>query len=109
VGGPLSGVGRRRRVQNQLPRSSLCSSIVNTPASPRLTGATLLVMAAEQFLDVRLSSLRADVRHCLRKPPAVFPTLLYCFATIDLLVQDQAALSAMASASATARVVATAR
>jgi hypothetical protein len=44
-----------------------------------------LVAFAEQFLRERIRSLEKDVRHCLRKPYAPFPAILYCFSTIDLL------------------------
>src|SRR5690242_3148987 len=40
---------------------------------------------AANFLADRLDSLERDARHCLAPPPAPFPVLLYCLATVDLL------------------------
>lgn len=37
------------------------------------------------MLQSRCDSLNKDVAHCLSKPYAPFPAILYCFSTIDLL------------------------
>lgn len=44
-----------------------------------------LVKHAEYMLQARCDSLSKDVAHCLSKPYAPFPAILYCFSTIDLL------------------------
>lgn len=43
-----------------------------------------LVTEARKLLKIRIESLKKDVNVCLNGA-AVFPALLYCFATIDLL------------------------
>jgi hypothetical protein len=40
---------------------------------------------ARAILNARLSALQKDVDHCLVRPYAPLPALLYCFSTIDLL------------------------
>ena len=40
---------------------------------------------AIDFLKERIESLEKDVTHCLNKPYAPFPAILYCFSTLDLL------------------------
>lgn len=37
------------------------------------------------MIGERMNSLYKDVTHCLRKPYAPFPALLYCFSSVDLL------------------------
>jgi hypothetical protein len=44
-----------------------------------------LIQFATRFLRTRIDSLQKDVAHCLKKPYAPFPAILYCFSTIDLL------------------------
>ncbi len=44
-----------------------------------------LINHAEQLLRSRSDSLVKDINHCLSKPYAPFPAILYCFSTIDLL------------------------
>ena len=46
--------------------------------------ANELVRHAEGMLRARCDSLSKDVAHCLSKPYAPFPAILYCFSTIDL-------------------------
>ena len=43
-----------------------------------------LTMHAEALLKGQCKSLQKDVAHCLTKPYAPFPAILYCFSTIDL-------------------------
>lgn len=52
--------------------------------APFKTGAELN-KHAQPFLRSRCDSLQKDVAHCLKKPFAPFPAILYCFSTIDLL------------------------
>ena len=40
---------------------------------------------ARNFINERINSLQKDAIHCLQRPYAPFPALLYCLATIDLL------------------------
>ncbi|MEK7313420.1 MAG: hypothetical protein AAB065_03000 [Deltaproteobacteria bacterium] len=44
-----------------------------------------IINHAVKFIEERTESLKKDVEHCLRKPYAPFPALLYCFSTIELL------------------------
>jgi hypothetical protein len=44
-----------------------------------------LINHAVGMLQGRCDSLSKDVAHCLSKPYAPFPAILYCFSTIDLL------------------------
>jgi hypothetical protein len=40
---------------------------------------------ANEFLNDLINRLEKDINHCLRKPYAPFPAIIYCLATIDLL------------------------
>jgi len=51
----------------------------------KFTDKRELIRFANVFIKERVDSLDKDVRHCLQKPFAPFPALLYCFSTIDLL------------------------
>jgi hypothetical protein len=53
--------------------------------SGRFSETNELIQFARKFINNRVDSLEKDVSHCLRKPFAPFPAILYCFSTIDLL------------------------
>jgi hypothetical protein len=59
--------------------SSSASSIAPFKTADELVGH------AEGLLRGRCDSLVKDVAHCLSKPYAPYPAILYCFSTIDLL------------------------
>lgn len=44
-----------------------------------------LIRFAKEFVVTRIEALEKDVAHCLSKPYAPFPAVVYCFATLDLL------------------------
>jgi hypothetical protein len=50
-----------------------------------LPNQTDLIRFASFFLNNLVNRLEKDVDHCLKRPYAPFPTIIYCLATIDLL------------------------
>ena len=52
----------------------------------RFANSQDLLKHAKDFVDRRMSSLKSDVNHCVKKEPyAQYPALIYCFSNVDLL------------------------
>lgn len=66
--------------------ASTASPAAAPPAPPNhFSSPDDLKNFARKFIGERVTALKKDVDHCLQKPYAPFPAIMFCFATVDMM------------------------